>query len=80
MLEVDQVMVNAGWTSIQRIRGLGASLASWDLPLSQAQSVATNWVGSSIKPAYGDLGISELPPWVLDLAGVFAYPGLDLKT
>jgi hypothetical protein len=80
MLEIDNRMVIAGWTNPQRIRGLGASLASWDVPLAQAQSIATNWVNSSQKPAYGDLGLAELPHWVLDLAGVFAYPGLDIKT
>lgn len=80
MLDVDQEMINAGRTAAQRRQGLSTALLAWGLPLAQAQSVGVNWVNSSQKPAYGDLGMSELPSWVLDLAGVFAYPGLDIKT
>jgi hypothetical protein len=71
MLATDASMVNAGLTNAQRRVGLAASLFSWRVPEPFASGIAQSWVNSSQKPAYGDMGLDQPPPWVQDMSRVF---------
>ena len=65
-------MQSQGWTPAQRIMGVASILVSNSIPLAEAQSIATNFVNSSIKPTYLDLGITDIPVRVKRLSALLA--------
>lgn len=71
VLATDQQMINAGLSTAQRRIGIAATLFSWRVPDPYATDIAVAWVNSSQKPAYGDLGLDQPPPWVQEMSRVF---------
>jgi hypothetical protein len=71
ILATDAELIANGFTAAQRRRALAASLFTFRVPNPYATDIATAWVDSSIKPAFGDLGLGEPPPWVQDMSQMF---------
>jgi len=65
-------MQSQGWTPAERIRGVASILVSNDIPPAEAQTIASNFVNTSVKPTYLDLGITDIPANIKRLSNLLA--------
>jgi len=72
VLDADSVMQGQGLNSAQRTIGVAAILVSQGIPPSNANAIATSYIGSATKPKYTELGIVDLTNRMKRMVGLLA--------